>query len=86
MDMQATLDSAPGPILSGEGSGPGTCEIYEGPRTTGAVLNRLKKERQGRDRWARALLYTHTNDMGAVDLRTGELRSWPGELSAPASR
>lgn len=43
-------------IVSGEGTGKGTVEIFDGKRTLRALDMRLKKERCGGDRWAYALL------------------------------
>ena len=41
-------------IISGEGSGPGTIERYEGAKTAKALRNRLSRERCHGDRWADA--------------------------------
>jgi hypothetical protein len=40
-------------IISGEGTGEGTREIYTGARTARALNARLRKERCGGQRWAR---------------------------------
>ncbi len=71
-----TLDANDHPIhiVSGEGTGPGTVELYTGKRTERAIKMRLTKERCGGDRWARASIYTHTADYGikyGVDLIDG---------------
>ncbi len=39
-------------IVSGEGTGPGTRELYTGKRTQQALRTRLTRERWGSDRWA----------------------------------
>jgi hypothetical protein len=39
-------------IISGEGTGEGTVENYDGEQTTGDLLERLSEERCGGDRWA----------------------------------
>ena len=61
-------------IISGEGSGPGVEEQYEGARTVRAIKARLTKERAGGDRWAKALVYSHETDGAAVfvNVETGE--------------
>ena len=41
-------------IISGEGTGPGTIEVYNGPRTARAINARLRAERCSGDRWASA--------------------------------
>jgi hypothetical protein len=43
-------------IVSGEGSGEGTVEEYDGKITARAVLSRLRRERCRGDRWAFARL------------------------------
>lgn len=60
-------------IVAGEGE-LGTTEIYNGARTIRAIKTRLTKERCGGDRWAKAKVYSHSNDLGAVfvDVETGE--------------
>jgi hypothetical protein len=60
-------------IVSGEGE-VGTTETYNGKRTIRAIKMRLAKERCGGDRWARAMVYSHTNDYGdvLVNVETGE--------------
>lgn len=55
-------------ILSGEGDGPGTYELYTGPITAAQIARRISEERQGGARWARALTYSHTNDHGHIYL------------------
>ena len=39
-------------IVSGEGTGSGTCETFTGRRTVRAIKARLTRERCGGDRWA----------------------------------
>jgi hypothetical protein len=65
-------------IVSGEGTGPGTVEKYEGKRTLRAIKTRLTKERCGGDRWARAIVYSHESDWGpaGVDIIAGEYEGW----------
>lgn len=62
-------------IISGEGE-IGTAEAYNGKRTMRAIKTRLTRERAGGDRWARAEVYSHSNEYGHVfvDLETGEYR------------
>lgn len=62
-------------ILSGEGNN-GTFKEYAGKRTEQALKSRLTKERAGGDRWAKAYIYSHTNDGGDVytEFETGEQR------------
>lgn len=68
-------------IVSGEGA-LGCEESYEGKRTLHAIKMRLTKERCGGTRWARAKVFSHTNNIGNtledvfegiyVDVETGE--------------
>jgi len=60
-------------IVSGEGE-VGTIEIYGGKRTLRAINMRLTKERCGGDRWAKAKVFSHSNDYGDVfvNVETGE--------------
>lgn len=60
-------------IVSGEGEN-GGAETFLGKRTIRAIKMRLTKERSGGDRWAKAKVYSHTNDFGDVygDVETGE--------------
>lgn len=62
-------------ILSGEGT-QGAFEEYQGTRTERALKSKLTKEKCNGDRWARAFIYSHTNDLGDVytDFETGEQR------------
>jgi len=50
-------------ITAGEGE-IGTTKLYTGKRTIRALKLRLTKERCKGDRWARAKVYSHTNDYG----------------------
>ena len=62
-------------IVSGEGDGPGTEEIYSGTLTKRAIMMRLKIERCGGDRWAYAKAYLCPGEAGMrvfIDLETGE--------------
>lgn len=61
-------------VISGEGEGPGTVEAFEGRRTLRAIKARLKKERCGGQRWARAVAYSHTDGWCDVyiNVETGE--------------
>lgn len=59
-------------IVSGEGTGEGTSELYDGERTIDAIRARLAKERSGGDRWARAWIQSERGSR--VDLETGEER------------
>lgn len=43
-------------IVSGEGTGPGTTELFTGRRTLLAISRRLARERCKGDRWAYALV------------------------------
>jgi hypothetical protein len=72
-------------ILSGEGDC-GNFEIYTGKRTMRAIKMRLTKERCGGDRWARAMVFSHTVhdaygfcDDIYYDLETGDGESLPHE-------
>jgi hypothetical protein len=38
-------------IVSGEGDGPGTIEVFKGTRTARAIRKRINKEKCGGDRW-----------------------------------
>lgn len=60
-------------IVSGEGE-VGTSVVYNGKRTIRAIKMRLTKEKCGGDRWAKAKVYSHSNDFGHVyvDVETGE--------------
>ena len=70
-------------IWSGEGDC-GDFEIYTGKRTMRAIKMRLTKERCGGDRWARAMVFSHTvqdaygfRDDIYYDLETGDADSEP---------
>jgi hypothetical protein len=55
MSIQRVIEQAASiHIVSGEGDGPGTVEVYTGKRTIRAIKMRLTRERCGGDRWARA--------------------------------
>lgn len=60
-------------IVSGEGE-VGTIDGYNGKRTLRAIKMRLTKERCGGDRWAKAKVFSHSNEYGDVfvDVETGE--------------
>jgi hypothetical protein len=60
-------------IVSGEGE-TGTMQIYNGARTLRAVKARLTKERCGGQRWAKAMVFSHSNDGGDiyVDIESGQ--------------
>ncbi len=58
-------------IVSGEGEC-GTVETYNGKRTMRAIKLRLTKERCGGARWAKAKVYSHTNDGGDVYVEIDE--------------
>ena len=60
-------------IVSGEGD-VGTSKTYNGKRTIRAIKMRLTKERCGGDRWAKVMVFMHSNDFGDVfvDVETGE--------------
>jgi hypothetical protein len=85
-DMLAEMDG-PIYILSGEGE-VGTWTQYDGPRTTGALLARLKEERARGDRWARAAIYSHESEAGpvGVDFGDGSYVHLPAEFSADETK
>jgi len=60
-------------IVSGEGEIGGQ-DVYVGKRTLRAIKGRLARERCRGERWARAIVYSHSNDWGdvGVDLMSGE--------------
>lgn len=60
-------------IVSGEGE-VGSSKTYDGKRTIRAIKMRLTKERCSGDRWARAKVFSHSNDYGDVfvDVKTAE--------------
>lgn len=74
MLMQKAIENAKILIISGEGEGPGIVEVFEGKRTLRAIKMRLARERCGGQRWARAVVYSHSNAGGKVgiNLETGE--------------
>jgi hypothetical protein len=65
-------------IISGEGE-TGTVERYNGKRTIKAIKLRLAKEKQGGDRWARAIIFSHGTYYGPVgiDITTGNVAPFP---------
>lgn len=67
-------------ILSGEGDY-GNFELYTGKRTPRAIKMRLTKERCGGDRWARALVYSHSVHGADIyyNVETGDSKSLPQE-------
>ncbi len=71
-------------ILSGEGDY-GNFEVYTGKRRPRAIKMRLTRERCGGDRWARALVYSHTVHGAGFskdiyyDVETGDAKSLPHE-------
>ena len=68
-------------IISGEGEGPGTVEIYTGKISIRTINARLTKERNGGDRWAKAVQYAGENDYGhfGVSLDDGDDAAWDAE-------
>lgn len=52
-------------IVSGEGETT-TVETYTGALTRRAIKSKLTRERCHGDRWARAEVYSHTNEYGHV--------------------
>lgn len=64
-------------IFSGEGDY-GSFELFTGKRTMRAIKMRLTKERCGGDRWARALVYSHSNDHYDIyyNLETGDVKAF----------
>ena len=52
-------------IFSGEGDS-GDYKAYTGKRTERALKLTLTRERCHGDRWARAYIYSHSNDLGKV--------------------
>lgn len=70
-------------IVSGDkNNSNGTAELYTERDTTMAIKMRLIKERQGGDRWAKAVVYEGENDYGKFgrDFETGEPCPWPSNL------
>lgn len=61
-------------IISGEGAGPGIIEAHTGAPNVAAVKARLRRERCGGDRWAKAV--AHVADSEGEDVETGEPVSW----------
>ena len=58
-------------IMSGDGpeeSDNGDTVLYTGTRNIHAIEQRLKNERAGGDRWARALVFCHVSDSGPVGI------------------
>ena len=78
--LAAPADEHPIHIVSGEGDY-GTVEVYDGKRTDRAIKMRLTRERCHGDRWARAVIYTHTASDGAdvgMDCTDGIVGYFPG--------
>lgn len=71
---------APVAIVSGEGE-EGHVELYLGYPTLRDVIEYLHDIRRS-GRWARAVIYSHTNKYGnaGFDAETGEYRTFPEEL------
>ena len=62
-------------IISGEGTGEGTTEIYQGKKTVRAIKTRLTKERCSGDRWAKAAQFVYRdseNRLVYLDLETND--------------
>jgi len=74
--MKTLLSKYPGKIfiVSGEGV-EGWPEEYKGKRTELAIKQKLTKEKCHGDRWARAYIYSHSNELGSIyiNLETGEM-------------
>ena len=66
-------------IISGEGE-VGIIEPHTGRPTRRAVMARIKRERCGGDRWAKAIAYLH-EDAG-FDVETDEAVSWLSEYDS----
>lgn len=66
-------------IMSGEGTGEGTIERYEGARTIKAIRARLSRERAGGDRWAEAWIDMLIDDSYG-DTVYGKLNADLGEI------
>ena len=73
INIQSLIDSNNIQIISGEGE-VGTTDKYTGKRSLLAIKRRLTKERCHGDRWAKAVVYSHSNDYGDVyvNINTGE--------------
>lgn len=48
-------------LVSGEGHGEGTVEIYDGNHSQRAIKARLRKERCNGDRWAKVYRFLHAH-------------------------
>ena len=73
INIQSLIHANNIPIIRGEGE-VGTTDKYTGKRSLLAIKRRLTKERCHGDRWAKALVYSHSNDYGDVyvNINTGE--------------
>ncbi len=71
--IEALISSGPIRIISGEGE-IGSIETYNGKRSIRAIKIRLTRERCGGDRWAKAQVFSHADQLGDVyvDIETGE--------------
>lgn len=60
-------------IISGEGE-TGITEEYTGKRSIRAIKTRLTKERCNGDRWAKAIVFSHSSEYGNVhvNIESGE--------------
>lgn len=66
MNLSEMLKSDKVLIFAGEGVVARPPVVYEGKRTARAIKRRLTQERCNGDRWAKAAVYSHTNDYGDV--------------------
>lgn len=66
-------------IISGEGE-VGVIEPHTGRPTKRAVMARIKRERCGGDRWAKAIAYVDGNE--GSDVETGEPVAWISEYNS----
>ena len=73
INIQSLINATNISIISGEGE-VGTTDKYTGKRSLLAIKRRLTKERCHGDRWATAVVYSHSNDYGDVyvNINTGE--------------
>lgn len=77
LDLLAQPAGHPVQIISGEGD-EGTAELFTGKRTELAIRRRLNAERGSGDRWARAIVYSHSTEHGQVgiEVESGEYQTW----------
>ena len=66
-------------IISGEGE-VGVIEPHTGRPTKRAVMGRIKRERCGGDRWAKAIAYVDGNE--GFDVETGDPVFWMPEYDS----